>query len=271
MPEADRASAVRRYLHPMPNLPDHVVKNRAYWGEQAKWFVEPGQKCWATNEISWGMYGIPESHIGALGDLSRLRGLDTFEAGCGTAYFSAWFAKLGARPVGLDVTPAQLASALKFQMEYGIHFPLIEGTAEQVPLTDQSFDLVFSEYGASIWCNPYRWIHEASRLLRPGGQLIFLRNSSLSVLCLPNVDPVTTSLQRPWSDLGRLTWGSEESVEFHIPHGEMIRLLLSCGMLVENLIEVVAPSGTAPTHYDFMTLDWATRWPFEEIWVARKS
>jgi len=35
---------------------------------------------------------------------------------------------------------------------------------------------VISEYGASIWCDPYRWIPEASRLLRPGGDLVFLVN-----------------------------------------------------------------------------------------------
>jgi hypothetical protein len=32
------------------------------------------------------------------------------------------------------------------------------------------------EYGAAIWCDPYRWIPEAARLLRPGGELLFLGN-----------------------------------------------------------------------------------------------
>jgi hypothetical protein len=26
-----------------------------------------------------------------------------------------------------------------------------------------------SEYGASIWCDPYAWIPEAARMLRPAG------------------------------------------------------------------------------------------------------
>ena len=58
---------------------------------------------------------------------------------------------------------------------------LIEANAEDVPLPDASFDLAISEYGASIWCDPYKWIPEAARLLRPGGELIFLRNSTLCV------------------------------------------------------------------------------------------
>ena len=44
------------------------------------------------------------------------------------------------------------------QQEHGFEFPLIEASAEDVPLPDASFDLALSEYGASIWCDPYRWI-----------------------------------------------------------------------------------------------------------------
>ena len=52
--------------------------------------------------------------------------------------------------------------------EFGVEFPLHLGNAEQTPFPDESFDLAISEYGASIWCDPYRWIPEAARLLRPG-------------------------------------------------------------------------------------------------------
>ena len=44
----------------------------------------------------------------------------------------------GARPVGVDVTPAQLETARGLQAETGIEFPLIEANAEDVPLPDAS-------------------------------------------------------------------------------------------------------------------------------------
>src|SRR6266567_9136576 len=88
----------------------------------------------------------------------------------------AWLAKRGARPVGVDITPVQLETARRMMRETGIEFPLIEADAAETGLPDSSFDLVLSEYGASIWVDPYRWIPEASRLVRPGGRLIFLRN-----------------------------------------------------------------------------------------------
>ena len=60
-------------------------------------------------------------------------------------------------------------------------------TPSTSPFPDASFDLAISEYGASIWCDPYRWIPEAARLLRPGGQLIFLVNGTLHMLCTPDL------------------------------------------------------------------------------------
>ena len=55
-----------------------------------------------------------------------------------------------------------------------------------MPLPDASFDFAISEYGASIWCDPYEWIPEAARLLRPGGRLVFLVNAPLIMLCGPD-------------------------------------------------------------------------------------
>ena len=59
---------------------------------------------------------MPEREVGVLGDVA---GLDVIELGCGTAYFSAWLARQGARPVGVDVTPAQLETARRMQEETG--------------------------------------------------------------------------------------------------------------------------------------------------------
>ena len=56
--------------------------------------------------------------------------------------------------------------------------------AESVPLADDTFDVIISEYGASLWSDPYTWVPEASRLLRTGGELVFLLNAMLLVLCL---------------------------------------------------------------------------------------
>jgi len=65
----------------------------------------------------------------------------------------------------------------------------------------------------------------------------------------------------------RFEW-KDGSVEFHLPHGELIALLRRCGFTVEALHELQAPEGASSRH-DYVTPHWARRWPSEEIWVAR--
>jgi SAM-dependent methyltransferase len=251
-------------------LPTHVQKNREAWTRLSADYYAPGRKTWALPKINWGIWDVPESTVRALGNLEELQGKDAIELGCGTAYFSAWLAKHGAKPVGIDVTPAQLKSAREFQNEFGINFPLLEASAEQVPIKDESFDLALSEYGASIWCDTYVWIPEAARLLRPGGRLVFLRNSTLSMLCAPDADDLSasTELQRSQFGMYRLGWEGQE--EFNLPHGAMIDLLHQSGFQLERLIEIEPPADATDKDHGYIDLKWCRRWPCEEIWVARK-
>src|SRR5262249_60375490 len=95
------------------------------------------------------------------------------------------------------VTGARLGPARRCRRDTGLEFPLVEADAGATGLPDASADLVHSEYGASIWVDPYRWIPEAARLLRPGGRLVFLRHSPLLNLCTPNEGTAAEQLVRP--------------------------------------------------------------------------
>jgi SAM-dependent methyltransferase len=225
-------------------------------------------RSWARDEIRWGVWGVPEAELNVLGDVA---GLDVVDLGCGTGYFSAWLAKLRARPVGVDPTPAQLETARRLMAETGIEFPLVEAGGEAVPLPDASFDLVLSEHGAAVWADPYRWIPEAARLLRPGGRLVFLHGAPLAFICYPDVGTITTELQRPYFGLGRTVWDDgSDGVEHQLTHGDWIALLRDSGFEVERLVEIQAPA-TAVTHpyYGDVTAEWGRKWPAEEIWRAR--
>lgn len=259
------AATARHTLPRVEELPEHVRRNRAAWDELAEEYREPGRQSWAGEPV-WGIWRVPEEQLGVLPD--EVDGLDAIELGCGTGYVSAWLARRGARPVGIDNSEVQLESARAFQREFGIEYPLLHGNAEEVALPDASFDLAISEYGACIWCDPYRWIPEAARLLRPGGRLIFLVNGVLSMLTFDNEDdPSGERLLRPYFGMHRFNW--RQAVEFHLPHGEIIRLLGANGFAVEELIEVRPPDGST-TRYPYVTLQWAQQWPCEEVWKARK-
>ena len=243
--------------------------NRALWTlVNAEHTDARAEVVWAAPEITWGLFGIPEPDVGALGDVS---GLDVIELGCGTAYFSGWLARRGARPIGIDLTPAQLETARRCQRKFGVEFPLIEADAAAVPLADNSFDVAVSEYGASVWCDPERWVREAARLLRPGGRLVFLTNSVLATLCVPEeAGEAEERLLRPQRDFNRVHWPGG-GIEFHPGHGDWIRILRANGFVVEALHELYAPAAAEdPDYYEISSAHWAARWPAEDLWVARR-
>jgi len=251
--------------------PSDAAKNAALWAQINREHTDDSASTnWALDEIHWGIWAIEESQLQVLGDVG---GLDVVELGCGTAYFSAWLAKRGARPVGVDVTPEQLETARRMMAETGIEFPLVEADAAETGLPDASFDLVLSEYGASIWTDPYRWVPEAARLLRRGGNLVFLVNSAVLMLCMPDEDeirPAVEQLLRPYFGMHRFEWKSDDSVNFNLTHGEWIRVLRTGGFEVERLVEVRAPEGASRATEELARPEWARQWPTEEIWVARK-
>ncbi|WP_326669641.1 class I SAM-dependent methyltransferase [Streptomyces canus] len=243
---------------------EHLEQNRRFWDEEAaEWHGPLARDHWSQTEPSWGLWATPESQACVLPD--GIDGMRAIELGCGTAYVSAWLARAGAHPVGIDLSEKQLATARAMQAEFGIDFPLVLGNAEKVPYEDDTFDLAISEFGASLWCDPYQWIPEAARLLVPGGRLVFMRYSPLFALCVPSEGPVSTTLSRGQFGLTRLH--RETHVEFILPHGEMLRLLRSCGFAVEDLMEIQAPRHAQD--YPEVSADWARQWPSEEIWKAR--
>ena len=249
--------------------PDYVASQpRALDEDERRVHGTQRVRAWAEREHTWGVFGVPERELHALGDVA---GLDVVELGCGTAYLSAWLARRGARPVGVDVTPAQLETARAMQRETGLTFPLIEANAEDVPLPDATFDLAISEYGASIWCDPYRWIPEAHRLLRAGGRLVFLCSSPLNILCaVEEPDSTSETLQRPQRGMHRLDWSEAASssisdteicFDSYVNRASKSRASSSC--LRPTLRET-------HEYYSAVTADWARKWPSEDLWVARK-
>jgi SAM-dependent methyltransferase len=252
------------------SLPEHVQRNKAEWAVWAAEYVDAAERNWAQDEITWGIWDAPESELAVL---PELEGKDVVELGCGTAYVSAWLARRGAHPTGVDITPAQLETARRMQREHGLEFPLIEASAEDVPLADASFDLAVSEYGASIWADPYRWIPEAARLLRPGGHLVFLVNGTLANICAKDEEePPDRALRRDYFGMHRFEWPADDSVNFYLGYGDWIRLLRANGFEVERLVEIRAPEDAKQHRYDALpTPDWARRWPSEDVWVARRQ
>jgi SAM-dependent methyltransferase len=248
--------------------PDYVERNRAAWDSWAPGHLGAARKAWKDSELRWGVWSVPESRLGLLRSVQPND--DVIELGCGTAEISAWLAQQGARPVAIDVSSKQVQNVESLQRDHGVRFPIICANAEQVDYEDASFDMAISEYGASLWCDPQRWLAEASRLLRPKGRLIFVTNSTLLWLCTGETGgPAQDRLVRDYFGRARVDF-VEGPVEFHLTHGDWVSALREAGFALEDLIELQAPAGGRP-RFGFVSLEWARRWPSEEIWIARKT
>ena len=257
----------------MTDLPEHVKANRAYWDGMAEDWVAAGEASWRAEHPYWGIWRIPETEVGMLPD--DMSGLKAIELGCGTGYVSCWMMRRGAECVGIDNSSQQLSTARRLMEQHQLPFELLHGDAESVPLPDGSFDFAISEYGAAIWCDPFAWIPEAHRLLKPGGELRFLGTHPLAIVATPaNGDVCEAVLHKSYFDLHRQDWRDVEidpgGIEFNLPISSWLALFRSTGFEVLDYKELQAPETAKGTQFS-VTGEWAARWPAEQIWYLRKQ
>ncbi|SNQ48790.1 putative SAM-dependent methyltransferase [Frankia canadensis] len=268
----------------------HVRTNRARWNEISDDYQRlngPQIRQQAfTGDISWGLWEIPESRLGVLGEVA---GRDVLEMGCGGGQWSTALVRRGARAVGLDLSERQLLHSRRLAADTGLTFPLVQASAEAVPFADASFDIVFADHGAFSFADPLRAVPEAARVLRPGGLLAFSHVSPIyEITVRPGRNAPGTRLTRDYFGL-RLVAEADGLVSMNLPYGSWIRLFRDSGLIVEDLLEPRPPASTgdmpaaevsdaggstreraeasAPERGDEA---WAHRWPSECIWRLRK-
>lgn len=251
----------------VPQFSEDVLKNRAMWEASSDAYEQRNALALSgAYAMAWGLWRISESELHVLGEVT---GKDILELGCGAARWSIALAKQGAHPVGLDVSPRQLQHAHRLMVEAGVNFPLVEASAEDIPLPDDSFDIVFCDWGAMTFSDPLHTVPEVARLLRSGGLFAFMTATPLAVLCQNmQTDQVEQELLNDYFGMKRLEWADE--VNFQLPYGEWIRLFRQTGFVVEDLIETRPPVDATSTYRSAAETAWARRWPMENIWKLRK-
>jgi ubiquinone/menaquinone biosynthesis C-methylase UbiE len=250
---------------------DHVRQNRAGWEDDSAAYQERNaSQLDRWDRLGWGTFDILEDEVHALGDVS---GLDVLEFGCGACQFGIKVAMRGARVTGLDFSRAQLRQGIANMEASGVRLPVVEADGERIPFRDASFDLVFCDHGVMTFADPTRAVPEVARVLRPGGRFVFNMASPLLWLAWgEGDDPPGLELRRDYYGMFSHVYEEEGSTttEFQLPYGEWIRLFRANGLEVEDLIELQPPEGATTTYGDFAPIEWARRFPAENIWKVRK-
>jgi SAM-dependent methyltransferase len=251
---------------------EDVRMNLASWeADSADYQARNASQLNRWDRLGWGIWDVPEDEVNALGDV---RGLDALELGCGACQFGIRVAMRGARLVGLDFSANQLAAAAPLMDVTGVRFPLVRGSAEELPFADASFDLIFCDHGATSFTDPRATIPECARVLRPGGRLVFNIAAPFVWVCWGDDDePAGRELRRPYFGLGRTVTDDSTgaSVEWYVPNGEWIRIFRDAGLAIEALIELRPPEDAVTTYETYAPLDWARDYPGEHIWKVRKE
>jgi SAM-dependent methyltransferase len=101
--------------------------------------------------------------------------LDVIDIGCGEGYLTIEAARWARKVVGIDRSPAVLARARQLADRRKIaNIVWKRGEIERVPATDASFDVALLSQTLHHAADPGRAIHEAVRVLRPGGRVLIL-------------------------------------------------------------------------------------------------
>lgn len=245
----------------------HVRKNLALWQRQSNSYDRKFRDVLGGRRaMAWGLWRVPESRLGALGDPA---GRDILELGCGAARWSIALARKGARAVGLDLSSAQLAHATRLLRSAGPDVRLVRGNAEELPFRDQCFDLVFCDWGAMTFCDPYSTVPEAARVLRPGGRLVFATASPFRTVAESRGSyRIGRKLLYDYFGMHRIEYPRE--VNFCLPYGDWIRLFTKHGLHVESLTESQPRRKDRSSYLSQTESEWARHWPLESIWQVRK-
>lgn len=194
----------------------------------------------------WGPEGLTEEAAGVLGEVADR---DVLEIGSGAGQCSRWVTARGGRATGLDLSQRQLQHSRRLDETTGVAVPSVRGTATHLPFRDDSFDIVFSSFGALQFVAELGGaVGETARVLRPGGRFAFSITHPTRWVFPDDPGPeglvATQSYwdRTPYVEVDETT-GVVSYVEHHRTLGDWVEVLAAHGFAVVRLVEPEWPAG----------------------------
>lgn len=255
--------------------------NREDWNRETLRYQERHRPNLVGGNGLWGpVFGVPaEKELVILGEV---RDKDVLELGCGGGQWTVRLARQGARSVGQDISDAQVEYASTFAMQAQIAPPgkaeFRQGNAEDLSeWPDESFDIVFSNFGAIGFVDIEKCFKEVGRVLKKGGLFAY---SWLSPFfdCLADdgdnqlevvrsyFDRTPMTAESTWPDGTRTTY-----VQFHHTFGDWQQAIKTAGLLLVDIIEL-EPQRDRWRESTWTNVPWykVSMLPSTTIWRARK-
>lgn len=113
-------------------------------------------------------------YLPRLVDFSTFRGKRVLEVGCGLGIDLIQFARGGAIVTGVDIAEVVIRLARKFFEQNDLPADLQVMNGEALRFDDDSFDVVYAHGVLQYTADDKRMLNELFRVLRPGGEAIFM-------------------------------------------------------------------------------------------------
>lgn len=182
---------------PTPNIAAIKARQKAIW--------EDGDYAGFAKYLEAGAVAILDGW-----NIARHHAL--LDVGCGAGQTALPAAKNGARVTGIDLAENQIAHARRRAQEAGLDIRFDVGDAEDLPYSDESFDIAISLIGAMFAPRPEKVVSEFARVLKPGGRLCMANWTAASMpgqmlKCVSRFVPPPPGMVPP------VLWGDEDTVK----------------------------------------------------------
>ena len=136
--------------------------------------MNPNKALWEKGDFTRLAETMRESGEALVNGLGITKGLEVLDLGCGDGTTALPAARLGAEVLGVDIASNLVAAGNRRAEAEGLsNCRFQEGDASDLrELSDNSFDLVVSIFGAMFAPKPFEVAKEMVRVTRPGGRIV---------------------------------------------------------------------------------------------------
>ncbi|MEI7555659.1 class I SAM-dependent methyltransferase [Candidatus Chlorohelix sp.] len=263
------------------NINRYIELNREDWNRETERYQEQHKDNLVGANGLWGpIFGVPrESELQILGDVV---GKEALELGCGGGQWSARLAKQGARVIGQDISDNQVEFARhafnRLEIPENAKLEFVQGNAEDLSeWQNESFDIVFSNFGAVGFVDIERSFKEVGRVLKKGGLFAFSWVNPLFD-CFADEGENQLEIVRSYFDRSPMTAESGWKdgvhtlyVQFHHTYGDWQRAINAADLLLTDIIEL-EPQRERWRESTWSNVPWykVSMIPSTTIWRARK-
>src|SRR5579863_10466831 len=176
----------------------------------------PNQALWEKGDFTRIAATMRESGQAVIASLGVTRGMKVLDLGCGDGTTALPSARLGAEVLGVDIARNLVDAGNRRAKEAGLsNLRFQQGDATHLEdLSDRSFDLVVSIFGAMFAPKPTDVAKEVVRVTRPGGRIVmgnWIPNDPTFVAQLLKISSAYAPAP-PAGFISPMLWGVESEV-----------------------------------------------------------